>query len=62
MTTLEQIRKKRDVPLLNTAYMAELATVKQINNRWIQKKEGRMDIMFNESADILADLITLKAK
>lgn len=62
LTTLEQIRKKRDVPLLNTAYMAELATVKQINNRWIQKKEGRMDIMFNESADILADLITLKAK
>jgi carboxyl-terminal processing protease len=62
---LDQIRRKKSVPLRESAFKEETEKVKQIEKQWVHepdstKNPGR-DVLLNQSASVVSDLSNIKS-
>jgi len=65
LKTLDQIRKKKAVSLQDSAFKSEIETIKRIEKEWIQEQDSAKDIskdvLLNEAAGVVSDLVELTA-
>jgi carboxyl-terminal processing protease len=65
LSILNQIRKKKVVSLQESAFKYETETVKQIEEQWSgdsdSTKNAGKDILLNQSAAVVSDMVELKA-
>jgi carboxyl-terminal processing protease len=65
LNILNQIRKKKAVSLQDSAFKSEIERIKQIEGQWIQEQDStksqKKDVLLNQSAAVVFDIIDLKA-
>ncbi len=65
LNTLHQIRKRKNVMLQDSSFKAEIETIKKIEGQWGQDQDStktlHKDLLLNQSAAVVSDLVELKA-
>ncbi|MEI8101940.1 MAG: carboxy terminal-processing peptidase [Chlorobium sp.] len=65
LNTLHQIRKRKNVILQDSSFKAEIETIKKIEGQWGQDQDStkilHKDLLLNQSAAVVSDLVELKA-
>ncbi|MEI8032511.1 MAG: carboxy terminal-processing peptidase [Chlorobiaceae bacterium] len=66
LNILSRIRKKKTVSLLDTAFKSEIEGLKQIEKQWIPDPDSTKttikDVLLQESAAVVSDLVEMKAR
>ncbi|MEI7694375.1 MAG: carboxy terminal-processing peptidase [Chlorobium sp.] len=65
LNTLHQIRKRKNVVLQDSSFKAEIESIKKIEGQWVQDQDStkniHKDLLLNQSAAVVSDLVELKA-
>lgn len=66
LATLDRIRKKKSIVLQDAAFKKEADTIKAIEKKWGNERESsgkdRNDVLLNESAAVVVDLMSLRTQ